>query len=46
MEENIITYSIKQPETSIYPKLPMRGILLAPSNSGKTYLSITMILKY
>ena len=35
MKENNIKYINKQPENSIYPKLPMRGILLAPSNSGK-----------
>lgn len=46
MKENIIKYINKQPENTIYPKLPMRGILLAPSNSGKTYLLIKMILEY
>jgi len=46
MKENIIKYINKQPENTIYPKLPMRGILLAPSNSGKTYLLIQMILEY
>ncbi len=46
MKEHIIKYINKQPENTIYPKLPMRGILLAPSNSGKTYLLIKMILEY
>ncbi len=46
MKENIIKYINKQPENTIYPKLPLRGILLAPSNSGKTYLLIKMILEY
>ena len=35
MKENIIKCINKQPDNTIYPKLPMRGILLAPSNSGK-----------
>ena len=46
MKENNIKYINKQPENEILPKLPLRGIMLAPSNSGKTYLLIKFILEH
>ena len=37
-------YSCKQSKHDIVPKLPLRGILLAPSGSGKTVLLSNLIL--
>jgi hypothetical protein len=37
-------YTCKQSEHDIVPKLPLRGILLAPSGSGKTVLLSNLIL--
>ena len=40
----VIEYSCKQSKHSVVPKLPLRGILLAPSGSGKTVLLSNMML--
>ena len=37
-------YNCKQSKRDIVPKLPLRGILLAPSGSGKTVLLSNLIL--
>ena len=37
-------YTCKQSKHDIVPKLPLRGILLAPSGSGKTVLLSNLIL--
>ena len=37
-------YTCKQSKHDIVPKLPLRGILLAPSGSGKTVLLSHLIL--
>ena len=37
-------YTCKQSKYNIVPKLPLRGILLAPSGSGKTVLLSNLIL--
>jgi superfamily II DNA or RNA helicase len=37
-------YTCKQSKHDIFPKLPLRGILLAPSGSGKTVLLFNLIL--
>ena len=38
-------YTSKQPRDPVVPKLPMTGILLGPSKSGKTVALISMILE-
>ena len=38
-------YTSKQPKDPVVPKLPMTGILLGPSKSGKTVALISMILE-
>ena len=38
-------YTSKQPKDPVVPKLPMTGILLGPSMSGKTVALISMILE-
>ena len=38
-------YTSKQPRDPVLPKLPMTGILLRPSKSGKTVALISMILE-
>ena len=38
-------YTSKQPKEPVVPKLPMTGILLGPSKSGKTVALISMILE-
>ncbi len=40
---NLIDYKCKQSKYSVAAKLPMRSILLAPSNSGKTVVISSMI---
>ena len=40
---NLINYTCKQSRYSVAAKLPMRSILLAPSNSGKTVVISFMI---
>ena len=37
-------YTCKQSKHDIVPKLPLRGILIAPSGSGKTVLLSNLIL--
>jgi predicted AAA+ superfamily ATPase len=37
-------YTCKQSKHDIVPKLPLKGILLAPSGSGKTVLLSNLIL--
>ena len=37
-------YTCKQSKHDIVPKLPLRGILLAPSGSGKTVLLSNLVL--
>ena len=37
-------YTCKQSKHDIVPKLPLRGIILAPSGSGKTVLLSNLIL--
>ena len=39
-------YTCKQSKHDIVPKLPLRGILLAPSGSGKTVLLSNLIIVY
>ena len=38
------SYTCKQSKHAIVPKLPLNGILLAPSGSGKTVLLCSLIL--
>ena len=40
----VTEYTCKQSKHSVVPKLPLRGILLAPSGSGKTVLLSNMML--
>ncbi len=40
----VTEYNCKQSKHSVVPKLPLRGILLAPSGSGKTVLLSNMML--
>ncbi len=38
-------FTCKQSKHSVMPKLPLRGVILAPSGSGKTVLLSNLILK-
>ena len=38
-------YSCKQPKDSVVPRLPMTGVLLGPSKSGKSTALVSMILE-
>ena len=38
-------YTCKQPKDSVVPRLPMTGVLLGPSNSGKSTALVSMILE-
>ena len=40
-----LQYGVKQPLDSVVPRLPMTGMLLGPSKSGKTLALISMILE-
>ena len=38
-------FTCKQSKHPVMPKLPLRGVILAPSGSGKTVLLSNLILK-
>ncbi|CAE7494338.1 unnamed protein product, partial [Symbiodinium pilosum] len=39
------SYEVKQPKDSVVPRLPMTGILVGPSKSGKSTALVSMILE-
>ena len=39
------TYEVKQPKDPIIPRLPMTGMLVGPSKSGKSTALVSMILE-
>mgnify|MGYP000417741973 CR=1 FL=1 len=41
----LIDYSCKQSKSKVLPRLPLRGILLAPSGSGKSVMLASMLLE-
>ena len=40
-----LEYTCKQPKDSVVPRLPMTGVLLGPSKSGKSTALVSMILE-
>ena len=41
----LLNYSCKQSKSKVLPRLPLRGILLAPSGSGKSVMLASMLLE-